>query len=187
MVVSGHKAVFLDRDGIINKVLIKDGKPFSPRTMQEFEWEEGVRKAIKKLKDHGFLVIVVTNQPDIAREKMSHEALEAMTNKLYSTLHVDAVLICPHDDKDGCSCRKPNAGMLLEATKKWRIDCQRSFMIGDGWKDMGAGRAAGCTNIMLDRTYNQEVDCDYRIKSLAEAVDIIINQQKTRWNKIIKK
>lgn len=172
--VKGKGAVFLDRDGVVNKVLIRDGKVYSPRALEEFNWEIGVQEAIRRLKEMRFMVIVVTNQPDIARGKISQNILDAMTEKIYSTLSVDAVLVCPHDDRDECTCRKPKAGMILEAIKKWDIDCQSSFVIGDSWKDMVAGQAAGCTTILLDRFYNQETECDHKVGSLEEAANLII-------------
>ena len=166
--------VFLDRDGVINKVVMRNGRPFSPRTINEFEWTDGVKEYIERLKEHEFLIIVVTNQPDIARGKMSRESLDGMTEMIYSAMPVDAIWICPHDDADGCSCRKPKPGMLLEAAKRWSIDCSRSFIIGDSWKDMEAGRAAGCTTIILDRAYNQGVTCIHRLPGLKEAVGLIL-------------
>ena len=167
-------AVFLDRDGVINKVMIRNRRPFSPRTISEFEWADGVKEALKGLKHHGFLLIVVTNQPDIARGKMSRESLDAMTEMIYSTMPIDAVWICPHDDGDCCNCRKPKPGMLLDAAKRWAIDCSRSFMVGDGWKDMEAGYATGCTTILLDRAYNQGVSCNHRLPGLKDAVELVL-------------
>ena len=113
-----RKAVFLDRDGIINKVLIREGRVCSPRTIDEFEWVDGINEAIKRLKDKGFKIIVVTNQPDVARGKIAKEILMAMTELIYSTLAVDAVFVCPHDDADGCNCRKPSPGLILEASRQ---------------------------------------------------------------------
>ncbi len=166
--------VFLDRDGVINKVIMRNGSPASPRTVGEFEWEEGMKDLIVKLKDHGFPLIIVTNQPDIARGKMSQETLDFMTGKIFSTLPVDDIIICPHDDMDDCGCRKPKPGMLQASAKVWGIDCSRSFIIGDSWKDMDAGKAAGCTTILLDRPYNQEAACDYRLAGLNESAELII-------------
>ena len=175
----GRRAVFLDRDGVITRTVLRNGRPCSPRTMEEFAWEDGVQKELMRFKDNGLILIVVTNQPDIARYKMSMDTLNAMTDRIYSEIPVNAVLVCPHDDIDGCNCRKPKPGMLFEAAKVWGIDCTCSFMIGDGWKDMGAGQAAGCTTIILDRPYNQEVQCDYRVPRLKEAVEIILREVRS--------
>jgi N-acetyl-alpha-D-muramate 1-phosphate uridylyltransferase len=166
--------VFLDRDGVINRVVMRDGSPCSPRTIEEFQWEDGVKEAVDKLRQLGLTVIVVTNQPDIARGKMARSELDAMTERIYSSLRVHSVCICPHDDADGCRCRKPQPGMLLDAAKIWGIDCQGSFIIGDSWKDMEAGRAAGCRTILLDRPYNREASCEHRVRGLEQAVKLII-------------
>lgn len=174
---SVRKAVFLDRDGVINRVIMRDGKPCSPRNVQEFEWEDGIADGIKRLKEEGLIVIVVTNQPDISRRKMHADTLDAMTKRVYSDIPVDDVWLCPHDDIDDCDCRKPKAGLLLEAAKMWGIDCTRSFMIGDSWRDTEAGNSAGCITILLDREYNQEVDCDYRVGNLNEAIELIIKSE----------
>ena len=171
---NNRKAVFLDRDGVINRIIMRAGKPCSPRTIQDFEWEDGVKDAIEQIKERRFIVIVVTNQPDIARGKMPVDTLDAMTQKIYSEITVDAVMICPHDDIDECSCRKPKPGMLLDAAKMWSIDCGQSFMIGDTWKDTEAGYSAGCSTILLDREYNRDVSCDHRAANLEEAVKFIV-------------
>ena len=176
--------VFLDRDGVVNKVVMRNGRPFSPRTINEFEWTDGVKEYIERLKEHEFLIIVVTNQPDIAKGRLSRETLDAMTELIYSHLPVDSVWICPHDDGDNCDCRKPKPGMLLEAAKRWGIDCSHSFVVGDSWKDMEAGRAAGCTSIILDRTYNQAVTCDHRLPNLKEAVRLILKVKKENTSDI---
>ena len=178
MTGDGRRAVFLDRDGVLNRLVMRDGSPSSPRTIEEFEWEDGVVEAVERLKEYGFVNIVATNQPDIARGKMSEESLKAMTARVYSDIRIDEVRICPHDDADGCICRKPKPGMLLQAVKRWAINCSRSFMVGDSWKDMGAGRAAGCTTILLDRPHNQGVLCDYRLPGLKEAVELIIGSER---------
>ncbi len=169
------RVVFLDRDGVINQVVMRHGQPSSPRSLAEFNWEGEAIQALARLKRHGFTLIVVTNQPDISRQKMSRAALEAMTKKIFSQTAVDALYVCPHDDPDGCHCRKPQPGLLHGAKRNWGIDFKRSFMIGDSYKDMEAGRSAGCFTILLDRAYNQGVVCDQRVPDLTAAVDLILN------------
>lgn len=169
------RAVFLDRDGVLNRVVMRHGKAASPRNIDEFIWEDEAIQALARLKHHGFTLIVVTNQPDISRGKMSQQALEAMSQRIFSQTSVDAVHICPHDDPDGCHCRKPKPGLLHQAARHWGIDFQQSFMVGDSWKDMAAGQAAGCLTILLDRPYNQGVACDYRVAKLEAAVDLILS------------
>jgi D-glycero-D-manno-heptose 1,7-bisphosphate phosphatase len=172
------RAVFLDRDGVVNKIVIREGKICSPRTMAEFQWEDGISDAVATLRENGFRIIIVTNQPDIARLKMSPLTLSAMTERIYHSLRVDSVFVCPHDDPDGCECRKPKPGMLLYAAHMLGFDCRVAFIVGDGWKDMAAGRAAGCTTILLDRPYNRDVACDFRVSSLSEGVGVILELQK---------
>lgn len=163
---------------MLNRVVMRDGKVCSPRAMREFEWESGAAGAVAALKSRGFCLIVATNQPDVARKKIRPQTLEAMTAKVRATLPVDGVCVCPHDDMDGCGCRKPKPGLLLDAARKWGLDCRRSFMIGDGWKDMAAGSSAGCRTILLDRAYNRDVACDFRVPGLAEAVELILQLEQ---------
>jgi len=166
--------VFLDRDGVINKVVFRDGKPAAPRDAAEFEIEPDVDREAQRLSDAGFKVFVVTNQPDIARGLLTPANLQAMTEILMERLTLDGVKICPHDDSDGCKCRKPHPGMLVELSREHDIDLSGSYIVGDSWKDMQAGRTAGSTSIILDRCYNREVPADFRAANLAQAVDFIL-------------
>jgi D-glycero-D-manno-heptose 1,7-bisphosphate phosphatase len=170
-----ERAVFLDRDGVINKVILCDGKPYSPRKYDEFVLNDGIREAVCKMKELGYKILVVSNQPDVARGEITQGILDLMTQKMRWELSVDEIYICPHDDPHGCSCRKPKPGMLIQAAEKWKIDLASSFLIGDTWKDIEAGKAAGCRTILLDAPYNQDVQCDFRVNSLSEAVSVILN------------
>ena len=168
-----NRAIFLDRDGVINKVLFRDGLPVSPRSIEELVLNDGIREAVSEFRKHGFKIIVITNQPDIARRKVPVEALDGMTRQMKQELPIDDVFMCLHDDGDECSCRKPKPGLLLQAAQKWDIYLPESFFIGDTWKDVEAGRSAGCKTVLLDASYNQEVAPDLRVKSLSEAVEMI--------------
>lgn len=168
------RAVFLDRDGVINKVILRDGKPYPPKKFNEFVFNDGIKEAVYKMKELGYKLFVVSNQPDIARGEISQDILDLMTEKMRFELPLDDVFICPHDDHHDCPCRKPKPGMIMEAASGWRIDLSSSFMVGDTWKDMEAGKAAGCKTILLDAYYNQDVLCDFRVKSLSEASSIIV-------------
>ncbi len=168
-----RRAVFLDRDGVINRIVMRDGAPVSPRNVEEFVFNDGVREAVDELKKLGYMIIVATNQPDLARKKISRKAIDRMTERTKEEIAVDAFYMCPHDDEDNCPCRKPRPGMLLQAAQEWDIDLQASFMIGDTWKDTEAARGAGCRAILLDAPYNQEAAADFRVRSLSEAVRII--------------
>jgi D-glycero-D-manno-heptose 1,7-bisphosphate phosphatase len=168
-----HRAVFLDRDGVINKVILRDGKPYSPRKIDEFVINDGIKEVVQHLKEKGFKVFIISNQPDLARGEITQDVLDTMTQKVRSVIPIDDVYICPHDDYHKCSCRKPKPGMLIEAAKVWNIDLVTSFLIGDTWKDMEAGKSAGCKTILLDAPYNQDVQCDFRVKSVLECCNVI--------------
>jgi D-sedoheptulose 7-phosphate isomerase len=178
-IASGGKrrAVFLDRDGVINRAFVRDGKPFPPPTPQELEVLPGVSEALRELKLHGYELLVVTNQPDVGRGKQSREALDAMHQSLAAQLPIDDILVCCHTDQDKCDCRKPLPGMLLEAAQKHHIDLAASFMVGDRWRDIEAGYNAGCKTILIDYGYSERPPDrapDLRVGSLREAADWII-------------
>ena len=173
-------AIFLDRDGVINKAIVRNGKAFSPRTRNEFVIKYNSVQAIKTMKAAGFKVIVVTNQPDIARGKLSFSDLEWMTKRIMTEIAVDEVVVCPHDDHDNCNCRKPKPGMLLKSSNKWKIDLSRSYLIGDGWRDMAAGKVAGCTCILVDEDYNKGVECNFLVSNLQDAAELILNREGRR-------
>jgi D-sedoheptulose 7-phosphate isomerase len=172
MLKGARKAVFFDRDGVINKVVLKDGIVRTPRRFAEFELKPGVAGAMDSFKVMGFSNIVVTNQPDVSRGLMSAEDMEMMHAHMKEHLPIDEVFVCTHDDADNCECRKPGPGMLVTAIRKWGLDPSVSFVIGDTWKDAEAGRKAGCRTILLDMPYNQGVESDYRIRALEDAVEI---------------
>lgn len=174
------RAVFLDRDGVINKEIVRNGKVSSPRTRNEFVIIYESVQAIEIMKAAGFKVIVVTNQPDITRGKLSLADLKWMTNRTLSETDVDEVVVCPHDDCDNCDCRKPKPGMLLKHAEKWQIDLSLSYIVGDSWRDMAAGKAAGCTCILIDKEYNKGVECSFLVGSLPEAAELIIKRKGGR-------
>jgi len=174
----GCPAVFLDRDGVLNRSIVVAGKPYAPRRLADFRLLPGVVGAVDRLKHAGFLVVAVTNQPDIANGLVSPELVAAMNGILRRKLRVDDVVVCPHGQSEGCACRKPKPGMLLEAAERFGIDPTQSWMVGDRFSDMQAGRAAGCRTIKIDRGYREDrmVDsacCDYRVNTLPHAVKII--------------
>jgi D-glycero-D-manno-heptose 1,7-bisphosphate phosphatase len=173
--LSGRRAVFLDRDGVLVRTIVRDGKPYSASSLQEFEILPGVREACARLRESGFLLVVVTNQPDVSRGKLTKADVESMNAFLVDELALDDVLVCYHDDNDMCGCRKPQPGMLLLAAQRWGIDLQRSFMIGDRWKDIEAGQRAGCTTIWVDHGYSEQAPVSpwCRVASLSEAVERI--------------
>ena len=170
-------AVFLDRDGVINRAFVRDGKPYSPPTPEDLDVLPGGPEALRDLRSHGYKLLVVTNQPDVGRGKQSRESLEAMHQDLRARLSLDDILVCTHTDADDCDCRKPLPGMLLEAAKKHNIDLAASYMVGDRWKDIDAGYNAGCKTILVDYGYSErspERVPGLIVKSLREAADWII-------------
>ena len=172
-----RRAVFLDRDGVINRAFVRDGKPFSPPTSQELEVLPGVPEALHELKSHGFELLVVTNQPDVGRGKQPRETLEVLHRMLRKRLPLDDIFVCCHTDEDNCDCRKPMPGMLLEAARKYNIELAASFMVGDRWRDVEAGYNAGCKTILIDYGYSEKPpdhEPDLRVSSLREAADWII-------------
>lgn len=169
-------AVFLDRDGVINQVVFRDGRPNSPRSLDEFRLHEDAADAICRLRSAGFRTFVVSNQPDVARGLLTPDCLSAMGALLQAIIPVDAIENCPHDDGDGCYCRKPEPGMILSVAARWKIDLERSYVVGDTWKDVAAGRAAGCRTVLLRRAYNQGTQADHEVRDLGEAARLIIQR-----------
>jgi len=169
-------AVFLDRDGVLNRVAVKDGVPHPPDHLGEFAFLPGVPEALRLLREAGFPVVVVTNQPDVARGTQTRERVEEMNEHVRAELPVLDVLTCYHDTAEGCGCRKPKPGLLLAAARRWRLDLDRSFMIGDRWSDIAAGQAAGCRTVLLDRPFSGRNHCtpDYCAADLRQAVRWIL-------------
>ncbi len=170
-------AVFLDRDGVINRAVVRDGKSFPPSGVKELELLPEVASSLHDLKAHGFALFVITNQPDVSRGTQTRNAVEAIHQALVSSLPIDDIFVCYHDDADGCACRKPNPGMLLEAQRKHNIDLSRSFVVGDRWRDIDAGHAAGCKTVLIDYGYRERKPAqppEATVRSLREAADWIL-------------
>jgi D-glycero-D-manno-heptose 1,7-bisphosphate phosphatase len=172
--------VFLDRDGVLNRAFVRDGKPYPPNTLEEFEILPGVPEALARLRAAGFLNVVATNQPDVATGKQTREMVEAMHNLMKKKLQIDAVQVCYHADKDGCACRKPHPGMLLQASAELGIDLSRSFLVGDRWRDVGAAQAAGCQALFVDYQYSEKrPEKPYvAVESLPDAADFILGSTR---------
>lgn len=174
-----HQAVFLDRDGVLNRAIVREGRPNPPASLTELEILPGVVEACAALHEAGFLLIVVTNQPDVARGTQRREVVDAINRVLHTYLPLDDIRVCYHDDVDHCPHRKPEPGLLLEAARDWDIDLPTSFMVGDRWKDIEAGRRAGCKTIFVDYGYTERVpgNLDYRTGSLIKAVGWILRHR----------
>jgi D-glycero-D-manno-heptose 1,7-bisphosphate phosphatase len=171
-----RSGIFLDRDGVINRPMIRGRKPYPPRSLAELELLPGVPAALRALKAAGYCLVVVTNQPDIARGTVASAVVEGMNDWLKSVLLLDAVLTCAHDDADQCQCRKPLPGLITQAARELSIECTASYMIGDRWRDIEAGRRAGCKTFFIDCGYDERApqSYDFRVSSLSDAARIIL-------------
>ena len=163
-----NRAVFFDRDGVLNKLVFRDGNYYSPRNIDNFQLYNDAEKVIHKIKAKGFLALVVSNQPDIARGFLKKSVLNEMTKKIYDKLSVDDIFYCMHDDPDAAGCRKPATGLIIKAQKKWDLDLSQSIMIGDSEKDLGAAKNAGIKFILINRPYNNLINTSNRIGKLTE-------------------
>ena len=175
---AARRAVFLDRDGVLNRANVVDGKPLPPASVDELELLPGVEQACRQLHEAGLLLIVVTNQPDVARGTQTMATVEALNRELSSRLPLDEVRVCPHDDADRCQCRKPAPGLLLDAARDWGIDLENSVMVGDRWRDVEAGRRAGCKTVFIDSGYSERPPeaPDLTVRGLGEAVPWILER-----------
>ena len=171
----GRPAIFLDRDGVLNDVVWRDGKPASPRTVDELRIADGAAEAVRAMRAAGYLTFVVTNQPDVRRGKMTAQALDAIHAALIRTVPVDEVRACLHDNIDACDCRKPKAGMLLDLAAGWNIDLSASWMVGDMDRDVQCGKAAGAHTVLLGRDYNSGSGADVVVPDLRQAAAWILH------------
>jgi D-glycero-D-manno-heptose 1,7-bisphosphate phosphatase len=173
-------AVFLDRDGVLNEAIVRNGKPYPPRDLSELVITHGASAALEELKRDGFLLIVVTNQPDIARGTASRAEVDQINAQLAAVLPLDAIEVCEHDDKEQCDCRKPKPGMILRAGERFAVDLANSFVVGDRWRDIEAGRRAGCRTILIGDGYGETFSCAPTVKlaSLPAAASWIVQQSR---------
>lgn len=172
-----NRAVFLDRDGIINR---RPAEHDYVKSWEEFVLLPGVPQVIKALRESGFLIVVVTNQRGVARGLISAADLEEIHRRMKERLAeanalIDAVYICPHSDEDRCDCRKPAPGLLLKAKEDLDIDLSRSYLVGDSAVDIKAGKNAGCRTVLL---IDEEMAClpepDYTVRSLDQVLCFLL-------------
>jgi D-glycero-D-manno-heptose 1,7-bisphosphate phosphatase len=175
-----RRAVFLDRDGVINKPVVREGRPHPPAEVKDFELYEDVPAGCARLEAAGYLLVVVTNQPDVARGTQTRAAVDAMHRKMQDALpQIARVEVCWHAGAawaDPCDCRKPQPGMVLRAGKALNVDLAQSFVIGDRWRDIDCGHSAGCRTIFIDRNYSEALKQppDRTVKSFGQAVEMIL-------------
>jgi D-glycero-D-manno-heptose 1,7-bisphosphate phosphatase len=176
----GRRAVFLDRDGVLNRAVVRDGKPYPPASLSELEIMPGT-EALAELKKMGFLLVVVTNQPDVARGTQKRETVEAIHDRLRAAVRLDDIFVCYHTDGDGCDCRKPQPGLIFRAAAKYEIDLPASYLVGDRWRDIEAGERAGCKTVLIDHGYWEQspgTGPAMRVTSLRAATDWIVKQNR---------
>jgi D-glycero-D-manno-heptose 1,7-bisphosphate phosphatase len=178
------RAIFLDRDGVLNLALVRDGLPYPPQKLAEVEICPGVPEALLSLKAAGFILITVSNQPDVARGTLKRDIVESINTYLGAMLPINRFIMCYHDSSDDCTCRKPKPGMIHEGALEFNVDLSKSYMIGDRWRDVEAGKNAGCKTIFIDYGYHEQQpeSYDFVAGSLLEAAQLIISTEQHRKN-----
>jgi D-glycero-D-manno-heptose 1,7-bisphosphate phosphatase len=178
-VTGTRAAVFLDRDGVLNEVEVRDGTPHPPATVEQLRLLPGVVEACHRLRDLGFVLVVVTNQPDIARGKQTRDEVDRMHDVLRGRVPLDDIVVCAHDDADDCPCRKPRPGMILDAAARLDLDLAESVCVGDRWRDVESAKRAGVMAIFVDRGYGERrpTNADAVVASLPDAVEVIESQR----------
>ena len=172
------KGAFLDRDGVINRSILVDGVPKPPVSIREVEILDGVVEAIEKLKENNFVPVVITNQPDVARGLTTRSEVDSINAFIGGKTGIEYFYTCFHDDDDQCSCRKPAPGLIFRSAKELNLDISNSFMIGDRWRDISAGQAAGCASFFIDYSYSEKSpETPFTtVYSLLEAVQMMIGE-----------
>jgi len=174
-----RSAVFLDRDGVLVVPIFRDGRSFAPQNLNEYRFYSEAAGCLKRLKQAGFTLVVVTNQPDVGAGHLHREVVDEMHHRLAKALPVDAIKVCFHTEQDRCACRKPRPGMLLTAARELGISLSASFMVGDRRSDIEAGAVAGCQTIWIDLGYTTERPPERHncaVKSLAEATMWVLSR-----------
>lgn len=169
-----RRAVFLDRDGVLVETHVRDGRAYAPVSLADFRICPDAGPQVARLKTAGLVPIVFTNQPEVARGTLTLETLDRMHRALTAAVDVAEIFVCVHEDRDGCECRKPKPGMLHAAAAKWGLELSKSFVIGDRWRDIEAGEAAGCQTVLIDRPYSACPRASARVSDLVGAVDVVV-------------
>ena len=168
------RAVFIERDGILNEAKAGPKHQITPLTLEEFRVNVKAKGLIRELKTRGFVLIATTNQPGLSRGYQSRRELDRMHDLLRRTFPLDDILVCPHDESDQCPCRKPRPGLLIEAAFKWHLNLDHSFVISDKWFDAEAARTAGCTSLLLQSPWIGQGHHDFVLPDLKAIVQKII-------------
>ncbi|MCM0018605.1 MAG: HAD-IIIA family hydrolase [Tagaea sp.] len=172
--MNARRAVFFDRDGTLNEAVVVAGKPYPPAAVARTRLLPGAAACVAEIKRLGFHVAIATNQPDAATGKTPRATIEAINAHVAAACGIDDVRTCWHIDADGCDCRKPKPGLLLAAARERGLNIARSVMVGDRWRDVEAGRAAGCVTILIGAGYaERSAEPDHRASNLAEVARIV--------------
>jgi D-glycero-D-manno-heptose 1,7-bisphosphate phosphatase len=174
------QAVFFDRDGVLNRPIIRKKKPYAPRKLEDFLIYKDAKLSIKKLIKNNFLIFVITNQPDIGNGLMKREELEYMHQKLKTDIEIDKIYICEHSQKEKCECRKPSPFFLMQAKNEYNLDIQSCYFVGDRYSDMQASRSMKCKSIFIDRKYDETPSMDFvhKVNGIKEAVNYILRKDR---------
>jgi D-glycero-D-manno-heptose 1,7-bisphosphate phosphatase len=176
----GRPAVFLDRDGVLNEAFVRHGVPAPPKSLADFRVLPGVAEACTGLRRAGFVLVVVTNQPDIARGTQTRAEVDRMHEQLRGLVPLDEICVCPHDDGDACACRKPQPGMLLGAAARLGLDLTRSASVGDRWRDIEAARRAGVKAVHVERHYDEPAPAGAHV-TVADLPEAAAWIQQQKW------
>ncbi len=167
--------MFLDRDGVLAEAIVRtDGKAYAPTRVEDFVLVPEAGAQVQRLRDAGFLCIVFTNQPELSNGELLYADLETMHRQLAAAVPLDDIYICPHDKSEGCRCHKPSTGMLDDAVERWGVDLATSYVVGDRWRDVDAGRNAGCYSILIERSYSAATWASARVATLTEAAEAVL-------------
>jgi len=178
---TGSPAVFLDRDGIINRAIVREGHPYPPGGVEELELLPGTIASVENLVTAGYMIFGISNQPDVARGIQSREMVELINAFIQARLPIREILVCYHDSADQCECRKPKPGLIFQAAEKYALDLSRSWIVGDRWQDIAAGQAAGLKTIFLDYHYSEPYQgspATYTIEDTFSLAPIILKGSK---------
>jgi D-glycero-D-manno-heptose 1,7-bisphosphate phosphatase len=173
-------AVFLDRDGVLAREIVRDGTAYAPTRVEDFVLVPEAGEQVQRLREAGFLCIVFTNQPELATGELKQADLDEMHRQLREAVPVHDIFFCPHHRSEGCRCYKPALGMIEDAVARWNVDLAASYVVGDRWRDVDAGRAAGCYSILIERSYSVDAQADARVTTLGEAVDTVLRHTRTK-------
>jgi D-glycero-D-manno-heptose 1,7-bisphosphate phosphatase len=179
------RAVFFDRDGVLNSVVLRDGRSYAPLNLNEFHIDPEAPEAVERIRAAGLETVVVTNQPELSVGTLDQSVYDAMHEQIRTSLGINNFYVCPHTSDSGCVCHKPAPGLILDACQALGVEASGSYMIGDRWRDIGAGKAAGCLTILIKRDYSF-VGCpagfteeaDVSVGSLSNAVSTILEHEQ---------